>query len=120
VSIESVTFTVHREKQSQFEELLLPHLDGAYNVAFWLIQNERDARAIVEEAYVQARREFEKLGATDTRVWLYKIVLRIAYTWIQQQNHRSKVGFLPNDFSGKAKPLPTVQPREPLTPGEVS
>jgi RNA polymerase sigma-70 factor, ECF subfamily len=89
------------EKQSQFEELLLPHLDGAYNVAFWLIQNDRDARAIVEEAYVQARREFGKLAATDTRVWLLQIVLRIAHTWIQRQDYRS-IPF-PNDLSGKGE-----------------
>ena len=91
------------EKQSQFEEVLLPHLDSAYNVAFWLVQNDRDARAIVEEAYVQARREFEKIGATNPRVWLLKIVLRIAHTWIQRQAHRSNVGTFPNDVSGKGK-----------------
>jgi len=84
-------------------EVLLPHLDAAYNVAFWLIQNERDARAIVEEAYAEARRELEKLGATDTRVWLLKIVLRIAHTRIQRQDHRSKVGSGPNDLSGKGE-----------------
>jgi RNA polymerase sigma-70 factor, ECF subfamily len=98
------------EKQSQFEELLLPHLDSAYNVAFWLIQNDKDARAIVEEAYVQAGREFEKLGATDTRVWLLKIVLRIAHTWIQRKAHRPKVGTFPNDLSGKgASPDPATE-----------
>jgi RNA polymerase sigma-70 factor, ECF subfamily len=71
---------VRGEKQSRLEKLLLPHLDAAYNVAFWLIQNELDARAIVEEAYAQARREFGKVGATDIRAWLLKIVLRIAHT----------------------------------------
>jgi len=84
-------------------EVLQPHLDAAYNVAFWLIQNERDARAIVEEAYAEARRELEKLGATDTRVWLLKIVLRIAHTRIKRQDHRSKVGSGPNDLSGKGE-----------------
>jgi RNA polymerase sigma-70 factor (ECF subfamily) len=78
-------------------------LDAAYNVAFWLIQNEREARAIVEEAYAEARRELEKLGAPDTRVWLLKIVLRIAHTRIQRQDHRSKVGSSPNDLSGKGE-----------------
>jgi hypothetical protein len=37
---------------------------------------------LFEEAYVQARREFEKLGATDTR---------------------AKVGTFPSDLSGKGK-----------------
>jgi RNA polymerase sigma-70 factor, ECF subfamily len=73
-------------------EVLLPHLDAAYNVAFWLIQNERDARAIVEEAYAEAGRELEKLGATDTRVWLLKIVLRVAHMQIQRRNLRQRLG----------------------------
>ena len=89
------------EKQSQFEELLLAHLDGAYNLAFWLTENDEDARAIVEAAYVEARREFEKLGATDTRVWLFKIILRIAHTWAQRQDHGS--GSFSNDLSGKSE-----------------
>jgi DNA-directed RNA polymerase specialized sigma24 family protein len=103
VSIVSVTFTVHGRKAGQFEELLLAHLDSAYNVAFWLIQNEREARAIVEEAYAQARREFEEVGATDTRVWLLEIVLRIAHTRIQRQDRRSKVGSFSSDPSSKGE-----------------
>jgi RNA polymerase sigma factor (sigma-70 family) len=94
------------EKQSQFEELLQPHLDSAYNVAFWLIQNDRDARAFVEEAYAQARLELDKLDVTDARVWLLKIVLRISHTWIQRQAHRSKMGTFPDDLSGKGKASP--------------
>jgi DNA-directed RNA polymerase specialized sigma24 family protein len=86
------------EKHFQFEELVLPHLDGAYNFAFWLIQNEGDARAIVEEAYAQARREFKKVGATDPRVWLFKIVLKHAHAWIQRRDNRPKMGSFPNDI----------------------
>ncbi|PWT79275.1 MAG: hypothetical protein C5B58_13960 [Acidobacteria bacterium] len=40
-------------------EVLLPHLGAAYNVALWLIQNEREARAIVEEAYAEAGRDLK-------------------------------------------------------------
>ena len=88
--MQSVTFIVHGRRA--VPEVLLPHLDAAYNVAFWLIQNERDARAIVEEAYAEAGRELEKLGATDTRVWLLKVVLRVAQTRIQRRNLRQRLG----------------------------
>jgi RNA polymerase sigma-70 factor, ECF subfamily len=67
-------------------------LDAAYNVAFWLIQNEREARAIVEEAYAEARRDLERLGATDARVWLLKIVLRIAHMRILRRNLHERPG----------------------------
>jgi RNA polymerase sigma-70 factor, ECF subfamily len=73
-------------------EVLLPHLGAAYNVAFWLIQNEREARGIVEEAYAEARRDLERLGATDARVWLLKIVLRIAHMRMQRRNLHQRPG----------------------------
>jgi DNA-directed RNA polymerase specialized sigma24 family protein len=64
------------EQQSRFEKLLLPHLDSAYNVAYWVLQSDRDAQAIaiVQEGFAQAWREFEKSRELDTRVWLLSII----------------------------------------------
>ena len=36
-----------RQKQSLFEELLLPHLDGAYNLARWIESNRQDFAALL-------------------------------------------------------------------------
>jgi DNA-directed RNA polymerase specialized sigma24 family protein len=47
-----------RQKQSLFEELLLPHLDGAYNLARWIVERDQVAQAVVQEAYIQALKEF--------------------------------------------------------------
>lgn len=107
-------------KQSQFEKLLLPHLDGAYNVAYWLIQKDADAQAIVQEAFAQAWQEFGKLRETEVRVWLLVIVLRIAHSWIRAQANQSKVvSFAPSsdDFGAPeamsdAKVLPEVVGKE--------
>jgi RNA polymerase sigma-70 factor (ECF subfamily) len=102
------------EKLSQFEELLLPHLDGAYNVAYWLVQNDRDAQAIVEEAYVQARREFGRLRETQARVWLLTVVLRVTHSWIQQRDYGSKVvPFAPNGAPDAAVALADVAAEVP-------
>jgi DNA-directed RNA polymerase specialized sigma24 family protein len=38
-----------RQKQSLFEELLLPHLDGAYNLARWIVERDQVAQAVVQE-----------------------------------------------------------------------
>jgi RNA polymerase sigma factor (sigma-70 family) len=70
----------------QFEELFLPHLDGAYNFAYWLTQSDSDAQAVVTQAYLLARQEFEKFGdvdariglLTDARIRLLTIVRRVA------------------------------------------
>jgi RNA polymerase sigma-70 factor (ECF subfamily) len=76
--------------QSHFEELLLPHLDGAYNLARWLVQNDENAQAVVQEAYLQARREFAKSHEADARNWLLTIVRKKAFNWVEQRQGRSK------------------------------
>jgi RNA polymerase sigma factor (sigma-70 family) len=73
-----------RDKQSQFEQLLLPHLDAAYNVAYWLMQNDQDAQKIVQKAFEQACKEFGKHA--DVRRCLLAFVLRGAHAWIRQRS----------------------------------
>jgi len=95
------------EKPSQFQELLLTHLDGAYNVAFWLTQNDPDAQAIIEKACDQAWLEFGKRHEPDLRMWLLTIVLRIAHGWIQEGSHRSKMvaTVAPDRGAGNPEPM---------------
>ena len=42
------------DQRSSFERLTLPHLDAAFNLAFWLVRSEADAEDIVQDAYVRA------------------------------------------------------------------
>src|SRR5262245_58838324 len=82
------------EKQSRFEDLFLPHLDGAYNLARWIVERDGDAQAVVEEAYIQASNEFVEFRGADTRAWLLTIVRNAAYTWIQKRgNNLSMIPF---------------------------
>jgi DNA-directed RNA polymerase specialized sigma24 family protein len=37
-----------------FEEVVLPHLDAAYNLARWLVRNGPDADDVVQDAYLRA------------------------------------------------------------------
>jgi RNA polymerase sigma-70 factor (ECF subfamily) len=80
------------EKQSHFEELLLPHLDGAYNLARWLVERDEDAQAIVQKAYLRAIKEFRESNEADTRAWLLAIVRKTAHNWIQRGDHSRIVG----------------------------
>ena len=38
---------------TRFEELVLPHLDAAYNLARWLTRDVNDAQDVVQEACVR-------------------------------------------------------------------
>jgi RNA polymerase sigma-70 factor, ECF subfamily len=69
-----------------FEEVVLPHLDAAFNYARWLTKSDADAEDVVQDAAVRALRFFSTLRNDDARSWLLTIVRN---TW----NARfSKVG----------------------------
>lgn len=62
-----------------FEEVLLPHLDAAFNYARWLTKNDADAEDVVQDAYVRALRFFSSLRGDDARAWLLTIVRNTWY-----------------------------------------
>jgi RNA polymerase sigma factor (sigma-70 family) len=63
----------------RFEEVVLPHLDAAFNYARWLTKNEADAEDVVQDASVRALRFFSSLRAEDARAWLLTIVRNTWY-----------------------------------------
>jgi RNA polymerase sigma-70 factor (ECF subfamily) len=67
-----------------FEELILPHLDAAYNLARWLTRNTQDAEDLVQEAYLRAFRFFGGFRGGNARTWLLRIVRNTCYTWLHQ------------------------------------
>src|SRR5258707_2000228 len=62
-----------------FEEVLLPHLDAAFNYARWLTKNDADAEDVVQDAYVRALRFFSSWRGEDARAWLLTIVRNTWY-----------------------------------------
>src|SRR5262249_31142555 len=73
------------------EELFLPHLDGAYNLARWIVERDPDAQAIVQEAYIQASSAFVEFREGEARAWPLTIVRNVAYTWIQKRGNNSSM-----------------------------
>ena len=67
-----------------FEEVAIPHLDAAYNLARWFTRNEKDAEDVVQEAYLRALRHFGGFHGGDARPWLLAIVRNTYYTWFRQ------------------------------------
>src|SRR5215831_15930447 len=62
-----------------FEEIVLPHLDAAFNYARWLTKNDADAEDVVQDAYVRALRFFSSLRDENARAWLFTIVRNTWY-----------------------------------------
>ena len=66
-----------------FEQVVLPHLDAAYNLALWLVRNSHDAQDIVQESYLRAFKFFGGYQGGNARAWLLKIVRNTSYSFLQ-------------------------------------
>lgn len=108
-----------RETPSHFEELLLPHLDGAYNLARWLVEDDQDAQTIVQEAYRQARQEFAKSHEADARNWILTIVRKKASKWVAQREHCSKLIALTEALPAQHSPATKAMADKSLAWGTV-
>src|SRR5947207_971586 len=67
-----------------FEELMLPHLDAAHNLARWLLRNDQDAQDVVQEAYLRAFKSFAGFHGSNGRAWLLTIVRNTSYTLLKK------------------------------------
>jgi RNA polymerase sigma factor (sigma-70 family) len=72
------------QKERRFREMVLPHIDSAFNLARWLARNEQDAEDIVQEAYLRAFKFLDGFHGEAGRPWLMGIVRNTFYTWHQR------------------------------------
>jgi RNA polymerase sigma-70 factor (ECF subfamily) len=79
---------VESAERTRFEEVMLPYLDAAYNLARWLTRDATDAEDVVQEALCRALRFFGGFRGGDARAWLLRVVRTTCYTWLQR--HRSR------------------------------
>jgi len=77
-----------RSSAVRFEEIALPHLPAAYNLARWLVRNDQDAEDVVQEAYLRAFKFFAGYRGGEGRTWLLTIVRNTCYTWLQRNRAR--------------------------------
>jgi len=68
-----------------FEEIVLPHLDAAFNYARWLTRNDAEAEDVVQDACVRAMRFLPSLRDGDARPWLFAIVRNAWYNRIARR-----------------------------------
>lgn len=72
------------EDRERFEQLVLPHVDAAFNLARWLLRGRSDAEDIAQEALLRACRFFAGFNGGDARAWLLQIVRNTCYTWLEK------------------------------------
>ncbi|MDE2368647.1 MAG: sigma-70 family RNA polymerase sigma factor [Burkholderiales bacterium] len=90
-------------RRPDFEALVLPHLDAAYNLARWLLRDEAAAQDAVQEASMRALRYFERLRGDDARPWLLGIVRNTCYTQLERRRHAAdEIDFDSAEFEAHA------------------
>ncbi|MDG5766853.1 sigma-70 family RNA polymerase sigma factor [Balneolales bacterium ANBcel1] len=63
------------QKQNDFNDEILPHLDAIYNFALKLTANENDAEDLVQDTIVKAFRFFSSYEkGTNAKGWLFRIL----------------------------------------------
>lgn len=76
------------EDRLHFEQLVLPHVDAAFNLARWLLRRPEDAEEVAQEALLRACRFFRGFHGEDVRAWLLQIVRNTCYSWLEKNRPR--------------------------------
>ena len=101
------------DAQRSFEKLALPHMEAAYNLAYWLTRSEPDAEDVVQEAYLRAYRAFDTLSGSDIRPWLFAIVRNTAYQFLTMSKRKANVVPIGEAFAPHENP--EIEAQEPAS-----
>ena len=88
-----------QDKQAEFEQAILPHLNAAYNLARWLMNNDQDAEDIVQESFLRAYKYFASYQGGNSRSWLLSIVRNTCYTWMRENQRQGVIVDLDDELS---------------------
>ncbi|MGO4158422.1 RNA polymerase sigma factor [Cupriavidus sp. YAF13] len=77
------------DQRRRFDDLVLPHLDAAYNLARWLSGSPMEADDVVQEACLRAFCFFDSFRGDQPRAWLLAIVRN---TWFTAWRKRHQPG----------------------------
>src|ERR1700746_3967233 len=78
-------------QRQQFEDLFLPFLDAAYNLARRIVHDEQHSQDVVQEAYLRAFKGFHGFRGGNGRAWLLTIVRNTAYTCLSKRGTDEKM-----------------------------
>jgi RNA polymerase sigma-70 factor (ECF subfamily) len=94
------------EDRLRFEQLVLPHIDAAFNLARWLLRRREDAEEVAQEALLRACRFFRGFHGGDARAWLLQIVRNTCYSYLE----RNRPSELMVEFDEELHPQPVATP----------
>jgi RNA polymerase sigma factor (sigma-70 family) len=81
----------NQDHRADFEQVMLPHLDAAHNLARWLVREPSVAEDVVQDAYERACKYFAAFRGGSGQAWLLQIVRNVAYSTLKAQRRRMEV-----------------------------
>lgn len=70
------------QERARFEQLVLPHLDAAFNLARWILRGRNDAEDVAQEAMLRAFRFFQGFtAATSARGSCRSCAIAVTRGW---------------------------------------
>jgi len=79
------------DEARQFREVILPHMDGAYNLARYLARDPTAAEDIVQDAFLRAFRAFSAFRGAASKAWLFAIVRNCFLDWAAAERNAARV-----------------------------
>lgn len=86
-----------------FEEIVLAHLDAAFNLAAWLLRDRQAAEDVVQDAMVRALTYFQGYRGDNARAWVLQIVRNAAYEHLRLARGENTVS-IDSHLSGESTP----------------
>lgn len=71
------------DRADRFRDMMLPHMDAAYNFARYLARDPVAAEDIVQDAFLRAFRAFDSWRGEAAKAWLLAIVRNAFVDWVK-------------------------------------
>ena len=93
------------------EQIVLPHLDAAHNLARWLLGDANLAQDVVQDAVMRAITYVHSYRGGDAKAWFLRIVRNAAYSALAARRKAAEVPFDDGpDDEGPGLDLPDPAP----------
>ena len=103
-------------KVRYFELTMWPHMRAAYNLARWLVRNDKDAEDIVQESFLKAYQAQESFRGSEAKTWMLSIVRNTALDFLRRNKSTrtttlDEPGYEPKDTSSDPERMLVDQSR---------